>query len=50
MKIIIYNLYLMVYERIDPDNGNFTTEELNPTAEEIKARVYQTIIEFEASR
>ena len=32
---IIYKLYLSVYERIDADKGLFTTEELNPTNEEL---------------
>src|SRR5512133_1902260 len=36
---IIFELYLMVFERIDPDNGTFTAEELNPTPAEIKERV-----------
>jgi len=36
---IIYNLYLMVYERIDPENGSFTSAALNPTAGEIRERV-----------
>jgi len=40
---IIFELYLMVFERIDPDKGYFTSEELNPTASEIKARVLRTI-------
>lgn len=40
---IIFNLYLMVFERIDPDNGNFTTSELLPTPEETKTRVWQVI-------
>jgi phytoene synthase len=43
---IIFNLYLMVYERIDVEKGSFTTEELNPTPDEIKERVYETIIGF----
>lgn len=43
---IIFNLYLMVFERIDVENGKFTSGELNPTAEEIKERVYRTIINF----
>lgn len=43
---IIFNLYLMVYERINIQKGNFTTEELNPTPEEIKKRVYDTILNF----
>jgi phytoene/squalene synthetase len=43
---IIFELYLMVFERIDLQNGKFTTEELNPTPEETKKRVYDTIIKF----
>jgi len=43
---IIFNLYLMVYERIDAEHSNFTTEELNPTAEEVKRRVHETILAF----
>lgn len=43
---IIFNLYLMVFERIDIQHGTFTAEELNPTAEEVKMRVYETIREF----
>jgi phytoene/squalene synthetase len=43
---IIFDLYLMVFERIDLRNGQFTTEELNPTPEETKERVYRKIISF----
>jgi len=43
---IIFDLYLMVFERIDLRNGQFTTEELNPTPEETKERVYNKIISF----
>ncbi len=43
---IIFNLYLMVFERIDIEKGSFTTAELNPTPEETQERVYQTIIQF----
>jgi phytoene synthase len=43
---IIFNLYLMVFERIDHKNGTFTTEELNPTPSETRERVYETIIKF----
>jgi phytoene/squalene synthetase len=46
---IIFDLYLMVYERIDLQNGKFTTEELNPTPQETKARVYSTILNFTIS-
>lgn len=45
---IIFNLYLMVFERIDLENGSFTTTELNPAPEEIKERVWQVIERFEA--
>jgi phytoene/squalene synthetase len=45
---IIFNLYMMVFERIDLKNGKFTTEELNPTSEETRERVYNTIINFRA--
>lgn len=36
----------MVFERIDVEKGKFTKEELNPTYEEIKERVRQTILEY----
>ncbi len=44
---IIYNLYAQIFERIDVDNGKFTTEELNPTTEEVKSRIDHTIASFE---
>jgi phytoene/squalene synthetase len=44
---IIFALYLMVFERIDIEKGNFSTEELNPTWLEIKERVWQVIESFE---
>jgi len=43
---IIFNLYLMVFERIDVEHGKFKTAELNPTPEETKQRVYETIMNF----
>src|SRR5664280_1435516 len=45
---IIFDLYLMVFERIDIKNGKFTTEELNPTPEETKERVYNIILNFKS--
>ncbi|MCX6334683.1 MAG: hypothetical protein NT092_10325 [Bacteroidia bacterium] len=36
---IIFSLYLMTFERIDCENGKFTTEELCPAPDEIKERV-----------
>jgi len=43
---IIFNLYLMVFERINVEKGNFSREELNPTSHEIKERVCKTINGF----
>jgi phytoene/squalene synthetase len=43
---IIFDLYLMVFERIDIQKGAFTSDELNPTPEEIRERVYKTIMNF----
>jgi phytoene/squalene synthetase len=43
---IIFDLYLMVFERIDIQNGTFTTKELTPTPEETRKRVYETILRF----
>ncbi|OPZ97022.1 MAG: Squalene/phytoene synthase [Bacteroidetes bacterium ADurb.Bin416] len=43
---IVFALYDMVYKRIDPDRGTFSTEELNPTPGEIKNVVYQTILHY----
>jgi phytoene/squalene synthetase len=44
---IIFSLYQMVYERIDVEKGNFTSYELNPTPEETRQRVWETIINFD---
>ncbi len=46
---IIFDLYLMVFERINPDSGTFTALELNPTPHEIRNRVYNTILAFRES-
>lgn len=43
---IIFSLYQMVFERIDPEKGNFTSYELNPTYEETRERVWDTILNF----
>jgi len=43
---IIFNLYLMVFERINIKTGKFTAEELNPAPDEIKKKVYETIVDF----
>ncbi len=46
---IIFDLYLMVFERIDIEHGTFTGAELNPTWQEIRERVGQVIERFEAA-
>jgi phytoene/squalene synthetase len=43
---IIFELYLMVFERIDLEKGKFTGAELNPTPDETRERVYDTIMKF----
>jgi phytoene/squalene synthetase len=43
---IIFDLYLMVFERINPAKGSFTTEELNADPSETRERVYKTIMNF----
>jgi phytoene/squalene synthetase len=44
---IIFGLYVMVFERININNGLFTTEELNPTTAETRDRVLKTIMDFQ---
>ncbi len=43
---IIYSLYLQIFERIDILNGNFSSAELNPSAEEIQSRIDMTVSMF----
>lgn len=43
---MIYNLYFQIYEKINIDSGNFSKFELNPTSEEVKGRITQTINNF----
>ncbi len=43
---LIYNLYLQIYERIDPEHGTFTAPALNPSPYEVQARIQQTIDQF----
>ncbi len=43
---LIYELYKMVFDRIDIKNGNFTSKELNPTTQEIKDKVVDVALAF----
>jgi phytoene/squalene synthetase len=44
---IIFELYVMVFERINIKNGLFTTEEMNPVTAETRERVLKTIMNFQ---
>jgi phytoene/squalene synthetase len=46
---IIFDLYVLVFEKIDLKNGRFTTEELNPSPEETRERVLKTIMNFRSA-
>jgi phytoene/squalene synthetase len=43
---IINELYIRIYNRIDPEKGSFTTEELNPTPDEVRDSVVECIAKF----
>jgi phytoene/squalene synthetase len=40
---IIYNLYHLVFERINVSKGTFTSKEITPSTREIEARITQTL-------
>jgi len=46
---LIYSLYGQIHESIDVFNGRFTTEELNPSPEEVQDRINMTISSFESN-
>ncbi|MFQ5868632.1 MAG: phytoene/squalene synthase family protein [Candidatus Zixiibacteriota bacterium] len=43
---MIYELYLQIFEKIAHHNGRFTGSELNPSPDEVKSRIRQTIDGF----
>jgi len=43
---IIFHLYKQIFDRIDPENGSFSSVELNPTPEEIRQKVQEVIREY----
>jgi phytoene/squalene synthetase len=43
---IIFHLYSVLYNRIDSDQGKFTTTELNPLSEEVRESVMECIERF----
>jgi len=46
---LIYSLYLQIFEKIDPQRSNFTKEEMNPSQDEVLARIEQTISSFKST-
>jgi hypothetical protein len=40
---LVFDLYLQVFERIDPANGTFTSVELNPSPAEMRDRVMSVV-------
>ncbi len=44
---MIYSLYYQIFERINVESGKFSKIELNPSADEVKNRIEQTIEIFE---
>ena len=45
---VIYGLYSLVFERIDPVSGSFSGKELTPSADEIRERLQSIITAFKA--
>ncbi len=45
---VIYGLYGLVFDRINPDSGSFSGRELTPSAEEIRERLQSIISAFKA--
>jgi phytoene/squalene synthetase len=43
---VIYGLYSLVFEKIDPGHGEFTEESLNPAPEQVEARLERIIRDF----
>lgn len=43
---LIFSLYHLIYERIDPEHGSFTSTELQPSTPEIHERINTTIESF----
>ncbi|MBU8933904.1 MAG: squalene/phytoene synthase family protein [candidate division Zixibacteria bacterium] len=44
---VIYGLYLQIFQRVRPSSGMFTSEELNPTPEEVKGQLDRIVSSFE---
>ncbi|MBU0985157.1 MAG: squalene/phytoene synthase family protein [candidate division Zixibacteria bacterium] len=40
---IIYSLYLQIFERVNPEEGTLSTAAMNPSPEEVRARIDTTV-------
>ncbi|UCD17450.1 MAG: squalene/phytoene synthase family protein [Candidatus Zixiibacteriota bacterium] len=47
---IIYGMYLQVFERIDPEKGGFSREQLTPSAPQVHERVMRIVLDFAGNR
>ena len=47
---VLHSLYDQILERVDVPNGSYTTEELNPSPEEVDQRIKDTISSFKHGR
>ena len=45
---LIYSLYLQIFDKIDCENGSFSTTELNPTPAEVQQQIDFTVKHFKA--
>ena len=45
---LIYSLYLQIFDKIDCENGSFSTSELNPTPAEVQEQIDFTVKNFKA--
>jgi len=47
---VIYGLYDLVFERIDPRTSSFSAQELNPSSKEVKRKLQTILAEFKADK
>ncbi len=43
---MIYSLYLQIFERVNPQQGMFDTETMNPTGDEVQMQIDKTLLTF----
>ena len=45
---LVYSLYMQIFDKIDCENGSFSTAELNPTPAEVQEKIDFTVKNFKA--